>query len=208
MSVGAGRPRGLLVALEGIDGSGKSSLARRLAALWRRRGWRVALAREPADPGLASAALRQARGDPWSAAMLFTLDRALSAERLSRALATHDAVVQDRSFYSTLAYQGVDLPPRARSRLASLQRRFAVLPDRVVWLELAPEAALARVAARGRTPAPTERLRVLARVDREYRRLARGARWDRFGADRPLDELVTAVDRALAPRIGRRLARR
>ena len=39
--------RGILVALEGIDGTGKSTQARHLAAIFREQGYEIALLREP-----------------------------------------------------------------------------------------------------------------------------------------------------------------
>ena len=52
-----GKPRGALIVLEGIDGAGKSSVAARLATLWRARGIRVLRRREPNSPSLTAAAV-------------------------------------------------------------------------------------------------------------------------------------------------------
>lgn len=198
--------RGLLVALEGIDGSGKSSVARKLAARWRRQGYRVTVRREPSDRRLGAAALGLARADPWGAAMLFTLDRLLARPDLERALRTEDVVLQDRSFYSTLAYQGHRLPDRERSRLAGLQRGATVPPDRVVWLDLAPKLALERVGRRKRARSAVERQRFLTGVRHEYGRWRRARGWVVVDAARPLPALVEEIDARLGPilRSGRR----
>lgn len=169
--------RGAFVVIEGIDGAGKSTLIRSLARALRRRGLSVALRREPADPRLGALAQSTAAQDPWTGAVYFTVDRHLSAPDLERALRSHDVVLQDRSFYSTLAYQGSALPPGDRRRLAQLQRSAARTPDRVVLLDLRPGEALRRLGGRRSQRGPLERLRTLERVARAYRILARSHRW-------------------------------
>lgn len=190
---------GRLVTLEGIDGAGKSTVLRRLSTRWRARGLRVTTAREPADPLLGRMAQELGARDPWASAMLFTLDRMLARSRLERNLAIHDVVLQDRSYFSTLAYQGSALPAPEAARLKRLQSKVTVNPDRVVLLALDPSRALARLSRRGGAREPFERLRTLARVDRAYRLLARPPRWVTVDADRPLGVVVADVDRALGP---------
>lgn len=193
------RPAGALVALEGIDGSGKSSVARALALRWRKRGLPVHRASEPRDRRLGAAALAIAGSDPFGAAMLFTLDRALVRPEMDRLLGIPGIVLQDRSYFSTLAYQGGRLPPSDRRSLAGLQTRVARPPERVLWLDLDPAVAVRRVAARGRPLAPVERAAFLREVRAAYASMDRPPRWVRIDAARPLDEVVDACDRALRP---------
>jgi len=171
------RSRGTFVVVEGIDGVGKSTLLRTLARTLRQRGLSVALRREPSDRRLGALAQSTATEDPWSGAVYFTVDRHLAAPELERALRLHDVVLQDRSFYSTLAYQGSALPPGDRRRLAQLQRSAVRTPDRVVLLDLPPSEALRRLGARDSRRGPLERRRTLERVARAYRSLARSHRW-------------------------------
>ena len=205
--------RGRLIALEGIDGAGKSTLARALSRAIRRRGLSVRLHREPADATLGSLAQRVSPKDPWTGAVYFTVDRFLARPALERALARHDVVLTDRSFYSTLAYQGSALSPRERRRLADLQRSATREPDRVVLLDLPPREAVARLGGRPGARGPLERLRVLERVGRTYRTLAREGRWLVLDARRPVSELVGEVierlpELAADGRAGRRRQRR
>jgi dTMP kinase len=187
------RRRGRLVALEGIDGAGKSTLARALAAALRRRHRTVVLRREPVDPVLGRLAQRSSLQDPWTGAVYFTLDRFLARPALVRDLRRAEFVVTDRSFFSTLAYQGSALDRAANRRLVELAPRATVLPDRVVLLELAPGEALRRLGVRGRRRGPLERRRTLGRVAARYRRLAREGRWLVLDARRPTRELVDAI---------------
>jgi dTMP kinase len=192
------RPRGRLVALEGIDGSGKSTLAHALARALRARGFSIALRREPADAELGALAQRTSRVDAWTGGVYFTLDRNLARSSLANDLATHDIVLTDRSYYSTLAYQGSALSPRARRRLADLQLRASIPPDRVVLLDLDVDDALRRLAGRSAHRDPLERRATLRRVAREYQRLARPPRWIVLDARKPTGENVAALVRRLS----------
>lgn len=197
------RRRGRFVVLEGIDGVGKSTLARALARNLRRRALSVGVRREPADPRLGALAQSAASEDPWTGAVYFTVDRHLAAPALERDLRRYDVVLQDRSFYSTLAYQGSALPPRDRRRLAELQRSAARTPDRVILLDLPASEAFRRLGGRGSRRGPLERLHNLERVARAYHALARTNRWQVLDARSSTRALVHAVieglDLRLAP---------
>ncbi|MGA7476478.1 MAG: dTMP kinase [Thermoplasmata archaeon] len=188
-----GRGRGTFLVLEGIDGVGKSTLLRTLARALRRRGLSVAVRREPADPRLGALAQSAAAEDPWTGAVYFTVDRQIAFPDLERDLREHDVVLQDRSFYSTLAYQGSALPPRDRRRLTELQRAATRAPDRVVLLDLDPAEAVRRLGGRALERGPLERLRTLRRVARAYRALARSHRWQVLDARAAPRELLRQV---------------
>ena len=201
---GRRRPRGLLVALEGIDGAGKSTLLVALGRAMRRRGYSVRLRREPVDPTIGRLAQETGAADPWTGAVYFTVDRHLAAPQLMRDLSRFDLVLSDRSFYSTVAYQGSRLPPRDRARLEELQRRATITPDRVVLLDL-PAAWLGRrISRRGAERGPLERVRTLAKVALTYRRLARRDGWVVLDARRPRRVLLREALASLEPSGARR----
>ena len=177
MTTNRRRARALLVALEGIDGAGKSTLAVALGRALRRRGYSVRLRREPVDRTIGRLAQEAGARDPWTGAVYFTVDRHLAAARLRDDLARFDVVISDRSLYSTIAYQGSHLTPRDRTRLEQLQRRATVVPDRVLFLDLPPTWLARRLRRRAGARGPLERLRELTRVSRQYRALARRHDW-------------------------------
>lgn len=199
------RTSGVLVAIEGIDGVGKSTLQRELAVRWRRRGFRVVPTAEPSGGPLGRRARSAASGDPWKAALAFTADRRHARRAIEAALRSGHVVLQDRSYYSTLAYQGSALPPARRRTLRTLQREAARTPDRILWLDLPVKWATRRMAERGRRPEATEATAVLRRARVAYRRLARGRRWVRLDARRTPAQLAEDADRALAAWLSRRM---
>ena len=204
MTAFAGAP---LVAIEGIDGTGKSTLQRALARRWRSLGLRVLELQEPSR-GPTGRRAREASGkDPWTAAMAFTEDRRRRRKRIEGALRRGTVVLLDRSFYSTLAYQGSALPPPQRRELAQLQREATVVPDRVILLTLPIRIAEARLLRRGGQRDPTERREVLRRAARAYRHFAKAAAWLVIDARLSPREILDRLDRRLTPWTLRRVSR-
>ncbi|MEW6517055.1 MAG: dTMP kinase [candidate division FCPU426 bacterium] len=116
------RKRGFFITFEGLDGSGKSTQFKLLAARLRVEGFQVTTTREPGGDLLAEKirTLLLERADqsptPTAELLLFLAARAQHVERLIRpALAAGQVVLCDRFSDSTLAYQagGRALPPAA-----------------------------------------------------------------------------------------------
>ena len=146
---------GVFITFEGIDGSGKSTQARRLADRLRGEGRDVVLTREPGgSPGAEEIRRLLVEGDPdrWSGEteiLLFTAARRDHLEKTIRpALAEGRIVVSDRFADSTRVYQGA-----ARGDLRSLVDRLhdmaiGIEPDLTLVIDMEPDAALARGLAR------------------------------------------------------------
>lgn len=144
----SGRPRGRLIALEGIDGCGKSTQARILA-----EALGAVLTHEPGATQLGQA-LRALVLDPIrpapvprAEALLMAADRAQHVEEVIRpAIAEGRWVVTDRYSGSTLAYQGWGrgLNTDALRRLVSWAAG-GVDPDLSVLVDVGPEVARQRL---------------------------------------------------------------
>jgi dTMP kinase len=137
--------RGLLVALEGIDGAGNTTQARLLARWLKRRGMEVLLTKEPTrgDVGrLIRARLRKGVKDPLVDTLLFAADR---AEHVAKVIAPGMrrglVVVTDRYVESSIAYQGAE---GADPSWVEAVNSFAPRPDLTIILDLPPSQALAR----------------------------------------------------------------
>ncbi len=145
--------RGRLIALEGIDGCGKSTQARAVAGVLGAR-----LTHEPGATPL-GALLRRvllapdaAAPTPRAEALLMAADRAEHvAQVLEPALAAGEWVVSDRYSGSTIAYQGYGqgLDPGPLSELVAWAAG-GLTADLSVLVDVGVEVAEARLAAAGR----------------------------------------------------------
>jgi len=149
---GPNSERGRFLVLDGIDGCGKSTQARRLAAsLSERTGRRVQHLREPGSTGLGEG-LRELllSGEveifPRAETLLFAAARAQMLEQVVEpALARGEHVVCERFHPSTFAYQAVAGGLSEDEVLALLATwAGAPAPDLVLWLDLPLERALER----------------------------------------------------------------
>lgn len=146
---------GRFITFEGIDGSGKSTQARRLAAALEASGADVVLTREPGgSPGAEEIRRLLVEGDPdrWSPEteiLLFTAARRDHLEKtILPALNRGATVISDRFADSTRIYQGA-----ARGDLRALVDRLhseviGKEPDLTFVIDMPPEAALSRGLAR------------------------------------------------------------
>lgn len=146
-------PQGLFISFEGIDGSGKSTQARALAA---HLGPNTLLTREPGgSPGAEEIRHLVLTGDPgrWSAEtelLLFTAARRDHLERTIRpALAAGRTVITDRFADSTRVYQGATRGDLRATVDALHALMIGTEPDLTVIIDMDPATALTRGLARG-----------------------------------------------------------
>ena len=148
-------PRGLFISFEGIDGSGKSTQARLLAAHLQQQGRSVVLTREPGgSPGAEEIRKLVLEGPPdrWSAEteiLLFTAARRDHLERTIRpALAAGRIVLCDRFADSTRMYQGLR-GHGLRQMVDSLHDlMIGQEPDLTLLIDMDPALGLQRALAR------------------------------------------------------------
>lgn len=148
--------RARFITLEGGEGAGKSTQAKRLAAMLEGRGHEVVLTREPGGaPGAEAIRSLLVEGEtgrwtPMAEALLHFAARQEHLERTIRpALAAGKWVICDRFVDSTRAYQGVaqNLGHAAIDDLANLVIG-GDMPELTLVLDLPVEQGLLRAAAR------------------------------------------------------------
>jgi dTMP kinase len=156
--------RGRLVTIEGLDGTGKTTLASALAGALRERGATVELLREPGGVELAERVRDLVKDprlhvDPRAEALLYAAARAqLCAERLVPLLDAGTWVLLDRFVDSSLAYQGggrglgVDAVAAVNAFGTGGLR-----PDRTLLLHADAGTRTLRQAGRGEAPDRLER---------------------------------------------------
>ena len=145
----------LFIVFEGIDGTGKSTQMRRLAARLQADGIPVTLTAEPTDMEDGRHLRRVLSGeepaDNARIATLFLLDRighnTHPTYGIERMLADGQTVLSDRYYYSSLAYQGggEDFQWVADMNLHCPAIRR---PDGCIFLDMEPEDSMARIRAR------------------------------------------------------------
>ncbi len=173
--------RGRLITIEGLDGTGKTTLAAGLETALAQSGVHVRLLREPGGVQL-SEAVRTLVKDPAlrigarTEALLYAAARAqLVEEALQPALAAGEWLLLDRFVDSSLAYQGAgrELGIEAVREL-NLFATGGLAPDRTLLLTLDPASAQARADARGQARDRLERegTGFFARIGDAYLQLA------------------------------------
>jgi dTMP kinase len=152
----AGVALGRFITLEGGEGAGKSTQARRLGERLAALGLKPVVTREPGgSPGaeLIRELLVTGQADRWSPTAETLLMYAARRDHIERtiapALAAGDWVVSDRFADSTRAYQGAG--GGAPGSLIQALERYVLgetRPDLTLILDLPVDAGLARAAAR------------------------------------------------------------
>lgn len=142
----------MFIALEGIDGSGKSTQLTMLKDYLENFGRKVYMTREPSDLSIGKTIRRyligELKADNRVIAALFVADRLEHIldenEGLLKQKAEGFDIVSDRYYFSSYAYQSVDMPMdwiiNANSVAAELLK-----PDIVIFIDITPESAMERI---------------------------------------------------------------
>lgn len=188
------------IAFEGIEGAGKSTVARRIADFLRARGDRVVCVREPGGTEVGEK-IRDVlltmdhSVTPRAEAALFAASRAqLIHETVSPALRDGAWVLSDRTAYSSLAYQagGRGLPLEEVRELNDIALG-GVWPDVVVLLRVDPSVGLDRQKASDRIGGEPSEFHV--RVAQAFDELAEAEpkRFVVVDASKAVDDVVAEV---------------
>lgn len=203
-------PRGRFITIEGGEGAGKSTQARRLQTALQGQGRRVVLTREPGGtPGaeaLRALLLSQVEWTPLAETLLHFAARADHVARVIRpALDAGAWVVCDRFTDSTTVYQGMGQGADAGdiARLAAMMR---LTPDLTLVLDVPVAVSVARMAGRGHGPDRYERLgeAFFARVRDGFRAVAAAdaGRCALVPAEGDADTVAEAVWGVVVARLG------
>jgi dTMP kinase len=194
--------KGVFIVLEGIDGTGKSTISKQLRAWLEEKGREVVLTAEPTGDWL-GAAVRRANNedlDPRTESLLFTADRCQHTLRIEEMLKQGKVVICDRYYGSTVAYQGAalekDMGDNAVSWLLNLNGPVIRHPDVTILLTSEPKVAMRRVGNRG-VPSKFEREGYLGKVQDNYLMLAREAKWTVIDSSGKLGEVLESVKKAV-----------
>jgi len=158
---------GFLIAVEGIDGSGKTTMAVYIKSVLEDFGFRTHVLKEPSDSVYGRMIkTSEKRFPPEKELELFILDRIEDVEknilpRISKCI----SVVMDRYYYSSVAYQGAfGIDPE---EILRRNEEIAPKPDLTVLIDVTPETAMKRISNRGKFTG-FEELKYLKRVREIY----------------------------------------
>jgi dTMP kinase len=167
--------KNLFIALEGIDGSGKSTQVRLLAEKLTAAGYKVYATFEPTN-GMIGSLLRNIlkgsiKADERTIAGLFLADRLdhiLNEDNgLLKKLSEGYTVITDRYYFSSYAYHGthmdMDWVIACNKMCANLLR-----PDVNIFIDVPPEVSMQRISAGRQTTELYETLDNLTNVRSKY----------------------------------------
>jgi len=164
---------GIFVVLEGIDGSGKTSIALSLKDKLASNNYKTIITREPTffESGRL---LRKYlnlfdlnKRDPIYEALLFAADRMLHVNSFIKPLLSKGyIVICDRYFYSSLVYQSTDGVPEDWIRIIN---KYALQPDCAFFIDVPPNIAMNRIANHKKSMFET--LNFLEKVYKKYKKL-------------------------------------
>lgn len=142
--------RGWFVTIEGVDGSGKTTVTQMLARWLAEKGLSVTVTFEPGGTVLGKAirelVLTNEKTAMWAEIFLFLADRVEHvAKVILPALERGEIVLSDRFVDSTIAYQGFGLGLDVE-RLIELNRiaTNGLMPDLTLLLDIDPQIGLIR----------------------------------------------------------------
>lgn len=200
---------GILVAIEGIDGAGKTTQTNLVAAELRQIGLDVVVSKEPTN-GPHGQRLRDSawkgRMSPSEELEEFILDRREHVAQLIRpAMAAGKVVILDRYYFSTAAYQGI----RGLDWREIIRRNeeFAPVPDLLAIIQVPPALGVSRVSQRDGRANHFEREEDLLQSDAIFRQIE-SPNLCRFDGQLPpealSEKIVKNVMRAVCDRIAAR----
>ncbi|WP_255192625.1 dTMP kinase [Natronobeatus ordinarius] len=185
----------MLVTLEGIDGSGKTTVWEALHDTYPD----ATFTREPTTSWYGDAVYRSIAdddADPLAELFLYTADHADHLSRLIEpALEAGDLVISDRYSDSRYAYQGATLEGVLADPVQyvmDVHRPFTIDPDLTIYFDLGPETAAERAGATNKF----EHAEYLASVRENYERLLERDldRFVRVDASRSPDAVLERVE--------------
>lgn len=148
--------KGKLITLEGIDGSGKSTVAKKLQENPEITAFKPVFTKEPTRGTLTGIAVEkaiQADTDQLAELFLFTADHAEHLAKLIKpALEKGKTVISDRYSDSRYAYQSITLKKYLENPLdwiKNLHKGWTVVPDLTFLFDVRPEISIERCGKRG-----------------------------------------------------------
>ncbi len=186
-----------LITFEGIDGSGKTTVCKKVYKELRKK-IRIVFVTEPTKTKLGEMVrdVMNKNVSPFTDALLFMADHANLVEKIRKYLENETNVICDRYNDSSYAYQAVELKDILSKHnidsldyLMNIQEPFTIKPDLTLLFVVKPEIAMKRISFRKKTK--FEKTGFLRDVQNVYLKLAKKEkRYKKIDADRKIDDIV------------------
>jgi dTMP kinase len=194
MATGATKTMKHFITFEGIDGSGKSTIAHNVYDQLKTKGYDVVLTVEPTDTKIGQFVKHciKTKNDPYATAFAFIADRIDHCKQIQHWLNQGKIVLCDRYAESTYAYQGAQLEDDLKKPIPWLQdlsKQRILIPDRTYLFVIEPNLSLSRI--RHRTELiPFEQLAFLEKVHHNYLALCKGKRFLKIDATDTIENIT------------------
>ena len=164
------------IAIEGIDGSGKTTIANLLYNELSKKYNKIILMKEPYDKDLSKKIkeiiLKEHEKNldyGYLLALLFTADRSIKNIDLKKYLNGGYIIISDRSIYSSFSYQilyeGIDI------EWLKCISKYIIKPDITFVLDIDPKIAIERINSRGKSLTSYENIEFLKKVRENFLKL-------------------------------------
>lgn len=182
------------VTFEGIDGSGKSTVSKKVLKKLKNDGYDVVSTFEPTNSWIGKIVQKniETKSDPFVTAFTFIADRIDHCKKIQEWLDSDKIVICDRYSESTYAYQAAQMQGIIDSPLKWLKELSVdriITPDRTFLFVIEPKDSLARIQHRDNL-IPFEKIDFLEKVHKNYLKVCKGPRFKHLNATKTIDELV------------------
>lgn len=192
--------KGKLISLEGIDGTGKSSIEMMLKTKFTE----AVFTKEPTQSWIGKAVKKSigSEADPLAELFLFVADHAEHIAKVIRpALEEGKLVISDRYSDSRYAYQGVTLSALfddSMEWIQNIHKGWTIAPDLTILLTIEPNIAVSRCGIRG-NHTKFEKIEFLKKVQENFLKLAKREpqRFVIIDAEKGLDFVEIEVEAAI-----------
>lgn len=182
------------VTFEGIDGSGKSTVSKKVCKKLKSNGFDVVSTYEPTNSWIGKIVQKniETKSDPFVTAFTFVADRIDHCKKIQKWLDSGKIVICDRYSESTYAYQAAQMQGIIDNPLKWLKELSVdriITPDRTFLFVIDPKGSLARIQHRSNL-IPFEKIDFLEKVHKNYLEICKGPRFKKLDATKTIEELV------------------